>query len=394
MYLKLVNFLSGTVEVTVESAFPERVLNLCSSHDLSFWDITWKSPTCFSMKLQRRHYRKLRGALKNLDCTVNVVQKQVAPYFMGRFRRRYVLLAGLAAAVALLFLGSFFVWDIEVEGNSAVSEQEILRVLEKNGVGYGTFGLGIRPEQLKARVLPELPELSWLTVNVKGFRATVIVRERRLPPEVRSQKQPANIVAEKDGLITRVKLYGGHAAVEEGATVIAGELLISGIADVGERSYYVTRAEGEVWARTWYDLTLRLPKTAREKRYTGEEKTNCTMIVGKQRINITRGSSIFDGECDKIRKIRKWKLSEDRTLPIQLEWVTRREFTLRERTLSPEEAQRRAEPVLRQQLEDRLHEGGTVKASHCSLRDCGDLYEVTLQAECEEQIGRTVEFSE
>ena len=39
MFLNVVNLLSGTVAITVESGFPERVLNLCSAHGLAFWDM-------------------------------------------------------------------------------------------------------------------------------------------------------------------------------------------------------------------------------------------------------------------------------------------------------------------------------------------------------------------
>ncbi len=40
MFLNVVNLLSGTVAITVESGFPERVLNLCSAHGLAFG--TWR----------------------------------------------------------------------------------------------------------------------------------------------------------------------------------------------------------------------------------------------------------------------------------------------------------------------------------------------------------------
>ena len=48
--------------------------------------------------------------------------------------------------VSLILFGSFFVWDVEIEGNETVSDERILRALEAEGVTYGTFGLGIHPE--------------------------------------------------------------------------------------------------------------------------------------------------------------------------------------------------------------------------------------------------------
>ena len=394
MLLNVINWLSGTVAVTVESGFPERVLNLCSAHDIAFWDTVWQSPTGFAMKLSRRNYLRLRRLAKKLDCTITVEKKRGAPFFVGRFRRRYALLAGLAAALVLVTVGSFFIWDFEIEGNVTVSDERILRALEKNGVTYGAFGLGIRPEDVKNHVLLEIPELSWLTVNVNGFRATVIVRERTEPPAVRDETVRANVVAEKDGLVTLVQLYGGHAEVMKGSTVTEGQLLISGVADIGDRGAYFTRGEGKVWARTWYDLTARVPKTVQEKTYTGRIRRVYTLIVGKQRIKITPGSSIFGANYDKITKTARLRLPGGAAVPVALECAQGREYTLTPRAIDADEARRRAETALLGQLQSRMGADGTVEETAFSVEDAGGVFEVTLHAECEEQIGKTVEYME
>ena len=275
-----------------------------------------------------------------------------------------------------------------------VSDERILRALEKNGVTYGAFGLGIRPEDVKNHVLLEIPELSWLTVNVNGFRATVIVRERTEPPAVRDETVRANVVAEKDGLVTLVQLYGGHAEVMKGSTVTEGQLLISGVADIGDRGAYFTRGEGKVWARTWYDLTARVPKTVQEKTYTGRIRRVYTLIVGKQRIKITPGSSIFGANYDKITKTARLRLPGGAAVPVALECAQGREYTLTPRVIDADEACRRAETALLGQLKSRMGADGAVEETAFSVEDAGGVFEVTLHAECEEQIGKTVEYME
>lgn len=393
MIRNLVRLLWGTVTVRVESAFPERVLNLCSAHGIGFWAMQWHSPTGFSLQMQRGDYLRLRRLAKKLECEITVEKREGMPFFVGRFRRRYVLLGGLAAALCVAMLGSFFVWDIDVEGNETVPEARILRALEENGVTRGTFGLGIHPETLKNHVLLEIPELSWLTVNVNGFRATVIVRERRIPPAIRTQKGCANVVAERDALITDVRLFGGHAAVARGDVVRRGELLISGVADVGERGAYLTRGEGEVYGRTWYALTARVPCKTAEKQYTGREKQAYTLIFGKQRIKITPNSSISYAEYDKIIKNRTF-CPGGVSFPVQLEKVTAREYTAAERALDEEEAKARAQQALEARLRDAIGSDGRVLECTWDTAAVSGAYEVTLRAACEEQIGRTVELAQ
>ena len=194
-----VNRLRGQVRIRVECAFPERVLNLCGAREMAFWDLEWESPVSFTCRLSRREYGALQRAAEKLDCRLEVLQREGMPFFLGRLRSRTALAVCLVLCGLGLFLGSFFIWDFEVEGNETVSEETVLRALEHCGVRLGTFGLSLDSEDLRNRLLLEVPELSWVAVNVSGCRATVQVRERRLPPVLIDERTPANGAAHGQG---------------------------------------------------------------------------------------------------------------------------------------------------------------------------------------------------
>ena len=179
-----VNRLRGQIRIRVECAFPERVLNLCGARDLAFWDLEWESPTAFTCRISRQEYASLQRAAESLECSLKILRREGVPFFLGRFRNRTALAIGLVVCGMGLFLGSFFIWDFEVEGNQSVSDETILRALEHCGVELGSFGLSLDGEDLRNRVLLEVPELSWIAVNVSGCRAKVQVRERKMPPEL------------------------------------------------------------------------------------------------------------------------------------------------------------------------------------------------------------------
>ena len=73
MLTGIINRLRGQVRIRAESAFPERILNLCGARELAFWDVTWESPTAFTCRLSRRDWHILRQAAKHLDCELTVV---------------------------------------------------------------------------------------------------------------------------------------------------------------------------------------------------------------------------------------------------------------------------------------------------------------------------------
>ena len=365
----IVNRLRGQVRVRAECAFPERVLNLCGAQELAFWDLRWESPTAFTCRMSRRDWKALRQAGRNLDCTFSVVGLEGAPYFLLRFRHRQALLVGLTACALGLFLGSFFIWDFQVEGNETVPTERILRALEKNGVGLGTFGLSLDGEDIRNHVLLDVPELVWIAVNVSGCRASVQVRERTPPPVMIDRRQPCNLIARRAGLVKRVQTIGGVACVVPGVAVTEGQILISGVEDTDTVGARVLAGLGKVEARTWYGLTASMPLTVTEKRYTGREKTGVSLILGTRRRFPLR---LLGVPLPVTLVTEKWRFYE--AVPAS-------------RTAA--QAEKAAGAILTAQLREMVEPYGEVKSTLCSSRQKGDTLLVTLSAECLEEIGAT-----
>ena len=389
MLRQIVNRLRGQVRVRVETAFPERVLNLCGARDLAFWDVAWESESAFTCRLSRRDFAALRRAAKKLDCTLTVEGREGVPFFLGRLRRRHALMAGAALCGGLLLLGSFFIWDFSVEGNERVTDEEILRALEQNGVGIGTFGIGLDTENIRNHVLLDIPELVWITVRVSGCRATVEVRERTETPEPVDEREAANVVARRDGLVLEIRALEGVKCGLPGTSVEAGELLISGVEDLGTVGARVTASRGEAKARTWYSLSTLVPLEVPEKRYTGEERRALSLVFGTRRVKFFSNSSIQQGNYDKITERTRWTLF-GLPLPVTAVWETYRfyETVPAERAAAQAEAQ--GEAVLTEYLHTLVDPYGTVSSTLCTSRREGENLRVTLTAECVEQIGQTV----
>lgn len=389
MLNQIVNRLQGQARIRVEAAFPERVLNLCGARNLSFWDLEWESPTAFTCRVSRRDYYILRKAVKNLGCTLTVVKKEGMPFFLGRFRRRQVLLVGLLLCGALWFFSSFFIWDFTVEGCESVTEEEVLRSLQKNGVHLGTFAFSLDGEDLRNHVLLDIPELSWITVNVSGCRAYVQVREREMAPELVNEREPTNVVARRDGLVRKVQALDGVACVLPGTSVEAGQILISGVEDTETVGARILAGMGTVEARTWYTLSTVMPLEGTYKQYTGEESTHYSLVIGTHRIKFFSNSSIEGAKYDKITTRQPWSLF-GLALPITSVRETCRFYETVSGEVPLQEAEAAAEEILTAYLHTLVDPYGTVSSTLCSSKQEGKTLVVTLTAECVEQIGQTV----
>ena len=391
MLQHIVNLLKGQVTGRVESGFPERVLNLCAEYGIRFWDLTWESPVAFTFTVSRRDWKRLRRLSARAGCTMTALRWKGTPFFLGRMRRRYALWVGMILCSFLVFLGSFFIWDFEIEGNETVSREEILRALEQHGVGFGTFGFTVDSYYLRNYILLDIPELSYIAVNVKGCRAYVQVREAIPAPEIISRRRPGNTVAAKDALVTAVQPWDGEKMVLPGMVVTEGQLLISGVADTAYDGTRFLRGMGKVYGRTWYQLRCQVPLTAVEKRYTGDETVRRAFLFGKNRINFYFSSSIPGDTYDKIVDWKQWCLPGDVPLPVTTVTETLRAYEPSERERTEEEALALADVILTARLESCLDEGQILRRS-LTGETVGDTLLVTLSAECEEQIGKLVEI--
>jgi similar to stage IV sporulation protein len=168
-----------------------------------------------------------------------------------------------------------------------------------------------------------MEELSWLAVNITGSRAEVIVREREPKPEIVDESRPSNVIAAKSGIITRMEVLAGEAQTEAGRTVLEGDLLVSGIYDlegaewsgISLGSRYV-HAMANVYARTWYTLSVQTPLTGTGKDYTGRERTKYALLFGRHRINFYTNAGISFEDYDKIKENRPLRLPGGLTFPV------------------------------------------------------------------------------
>lgn len=388
--LSVVNFFRGYLEVEIEGPYPERFINICSQNGINFWNLNRIGSDMLTARVRVLEIARLRELARNALCEVRVLSRKGAPFFVWRFRKRFVFIAGFVFFALVLYFTSIRIWDISVQGKIKVSEERILRHLREIGVGIGTPSADIDPEFIENIMLLRIPELRWLTVNVKGSKATVEVRERSEPPKIVDKRIPCNVVAGRGGIITKIVVLDGSAQVEAGDTVTEGQLLASGIMDtaVGMR---LVHARAEVLARTWYTVTAKIPAIIDIKEYTeGKIQKNAVIFAGR-RLNLYFSSSIPYERCDKI--IQKTRLSLPGGYVLPITWITEsyHEYNTYRGQLDAEVAAYILRQGLKSRLEKMVPDGEIVRTDY-TLKLDGNFYTMTLTAECLEDIAKTVEI--
>lgn len=387
---KIINFFLGYVCVRIKSSYPERLLNLCAKFGVAFWDMSNEALDMMTVKMTVKSFRKLPEIARRTGCNVHIIKKYGVPFFINRFRKRKALIAGCIAFCMAAWIFTSFVWIIDIEGFSGLDATKLRSKLCEYGLKVGAFAPGVDEETIKNSILIEMPELSYISINLNGAQATVTAKERILPPEILSKEIPCDIIADKDGIISSITVKSGTAEVRRGEVVTKGQLLASGYITGRAGTTILTHADAEIRADVWHKFSARLPRKYEKKVYSGREKKIYTIILPKSRIKLSFNSGISYAKCDKIIRTTNLEFFGGIRLPLSLECATYREYDTEPAAFEDDEAL----DVLMEEIASRMthSEESEEKESELSTSSDDEFAYVTLTVKYNEPIGEKREI--
>lgn len=386
---RLFYYLRGYAVIEICGAAPGWALNKLAEERIAFWDIEWIDALTVRLKVFRGKEATASALTQTVMCDTKIIRYcgffQPIEQFLGR---PILAVMTCMALLVSLFLPCFLFF-FEVEGNEAVPEALILRELEQTGITFGTFGPRIYPREIKDHMIEALPQLQWVTVEQHGCRGKVIVRERELVPQTETKKGFANVVALQSGVITKQSVYTGQAQFQVGDTVTQGDILVSGIVDL-ERTYLIERANAEIFARTWREISVCIPSLYTEKTIKSDARKCIWLILGGRRIKIFGNSGISHTSCDKIISNKDLALPMGMSLPVSLEIETFTFYDEADKIMNSEAAELLLKDYPTSAVIKKMCAGEILHQSQ-TLREERGLFCLDAVLECHEMIAEVVE---
>ena len=384
---QLLSRAEGTAECAVTGASLALFLNKCTASGVFLRAAEAVDETEMRVILAQKDLPRAKNLARRSQCELSVLRQRGGKALGRRALRRIIPAVCLLACFCLLAWSRLFIWEIDVTGNERVSAGRIRSALNDCGVGLGSFWPDLRSDLLRSELLLRLPELAWATVNIRGSRAEVIVRERIPKPALFDSDERVDLVAKRLGFVTEVRALNGTAAVKAGSAVMPGDVLISGAADSAFSGQREGHAVGTVRAETYYELSAAAPVTETVCGAWDAQRSRWALQIGKNRVNFYGNSSFCPADCDKIISIWECKIPGLFSLPLALvrETASRRVTEERPRDLN----------LLRRTLEQQLHErllqtieDGAVEEEHYTCVQSGVRLTVCLRARCSENIAK------
>ena len=384
---KIYENILGTAKIEICGTHPEAFMNACAINGIELWKLECIDEFTVSLWAYEKDMAIIESIAQRAMCAFKTLEISGGSKNKSFLKRRKLLLVFILLFAVLLAVSSLFIWEIDVYGNNELTKSEIIRELANCGIGEGTYWPGISAEMVRSKMLIRLPELSWMTVNISGSRASVLVQERKAKPEIYVESKAAHIVAAESGIIKSVSVSEGRNQIHKGQTVSKGQLLVSGVMDSISGDSRLVRSKANIIADTCREINMIYPNKMRSKISSNRTKLRFAVKFAKKRINFYLNGRNNVDECDKI--ITEYKLGFDGLFALPISVITEKILPYKGQEFKTDIS----ELICSQQL-GRLSENlkGNVEYSSFSEAENGGLTYVTLYAQCREDIAKTVEI--
>ncbi len=288
--VEFLKYVKGYLRIRVWGFSPERFMNLCSNRSILLWDIVKEGDTYY-MSISLSSFYKLRPIAKKTGTRVVILQRCGLPFLLPGLIKRKVFILGLICAVAFWIGSSYFIWDIELEGNYQITEDMFDSFLAerrvKVGMRKGELDIGL----LEKEIRKSFPQVTWTSAKLSGTKLEISIKENDAPIIVEEPKDEGgqDLVSEYDGVIVAMIIRKGVPKVAIGDTVEKGTVLVEGSVpifneDATVREYTYVRADADIVLEHTRTYQEKLAPDYISKEYTGRTKKRYFIRFGEKKL--------------------------------------------------------------------------------------------------------------
>lgn len=226
------------------------------NHELLLSELARRKIDVFDVKKEKNRL-VVTFSQRNLPALIDLCEKLCytlgEPVAIGRkkrlesLKRNSVLVIGIVLAVISCVIFSGKIGNVTLaDGGGLVSAEEIKSMLAEYGVKTGELLSSVNTDYLENQLSVRIKDAEYVLISRKGRDITVTVTARSKPIEQKDER--FDIVAVKDGTVTKVVVIVGTPVVKVGDKVTAGQVLIKGQLTYADGSTAKVKAQGRVYA--------------------------------------------------------------------------------------------------------------------------------------------------
>lgn len=382
----LLAYIFGYLEIKVEGYFIEKFINNCLKSNIFLWNIKRKRTTIMTCNVGVKNFKNIRKILKQTKCRIKIEKKKGLPFTFNKYRKRKIFALLIFIILIIIAILSNFVWNIQIEGTEKISKDELIQTLKEEGLSIGKFKPGIETREIINKVRLDRDDIAWIGIEITGTNAIVKVVEAEEKPEIVDEDEYCNIVATKDGVVTKIMAQNGTPLVKNGDLIKKGTVLIGGWLEGKYTGTRYVHSNGQVEAKVWYTQKERVYLKETKKEDTGEAQNKYSVNINNFIINFNKRVSKFEN-YDTIEEAKKIKLFSNFYLPIELVKTTYKEYKVVEIAHTLEEAKTIGIERAKDKLNAQIENTNNITDEQINIKEETNFVDVEVVYEVKENIG-------
>lgn len=387
MFFKIVlNYIIGYVNIEVEGFYIERFINMCKAKSILLWGLNRKKSSILNTNIAVKDFKKIKHIVKITKCKVKINKKKGLPCLFQKYKKRKIFGILLIFVLAILVAMSQFIWNIEIKGNTNITNEELISLLNENGLKIGKYKNSIDTKKIINEIRLRCEDIAWVGIGIKGTNAVIEVVEGDKKPEIIDRNEICNIVATKAGIITKINVQNGTSLVKAGDIVKTGDIIVEGKIQGKYTEPIYVHALANIEAKVWYSKKVRAYFTQEIESFTGNSETKYKIKFNNFVINLYKTLSKFQN-YDTIIESKKIGLFSDFYLPIEIIKITNKEKEKHETTYGKDELQRKTIEQIDEEIKKNIPNKDNITNRYVNIKEQDDYLDIEVVYEVLENIG-------
>ena len=344
MLVSLFRYIQGYLKIRITGYSPERFLNLCKNKKITVWELE-ANHDGYIMYIKISGFRKLKPIIKKTRTKVVIEERVGLPFFFYRYRKRNLFFAGCLICLCLIYSMTFFVWNIDLQGNQSITDDVLLEYLTTKEITYGMLKNKVNCEEIVKDLRKDFDDIIWVSASIEGTKLYIHMKENTDTFELSEQKEEASdIVANQSGIVKRIITRSGTPLVKVGDEVSVGDILISGKVDILNDakevvSQKLVTADGDITLESYIYYEKEISKSYEKKEYTKKKRCVFFVKIGSYTLNFGWVKNKFV-HFEKTSSEKQLKLGENFYLPISIGKKEYKEYKTKKVEYSKEEMEK------------------------------------------------------
>ena len=366
----------GYVIIFAKGPYMERFFRQCAKRGLLLWNVEANNDG-YTFMVSKKSFGIVMDLAKATGSHLSILKRIGLPFLLHQYRKRKLFILGCIIAFCGLYLCSLFLWDISIEGTDTYTDQEVLAYVTTHCAYAGEPLNRIDCISIEEQLRNHFPKTAWVSCELKGTQLLIHMKEIIPLKEYHKEETPSDLVAAKEGTITKIAMREGTVCARVGQYVKANDLLVSGTIEYHDDAGEIVKnkqlaADADIIAKTQYDYEDTLEYVRYEKTYRKGNRYKGYLHIGKKTIcwlPTFHSSGKSQKEYDQDAKYYKMKLGKTFYFPIQIEWVTLKPYTLKRVEYSKKQLCAKARKRLQSYCNNLSQKGVEITGNNVTIKD-------------------------